>query len=256
MFCLSIGFQNGMSWPYCTKIHKLVWILGNGPFPHQRPVGGAQQAGSPTQQYNFFAAQTVKISVYFMQRIKSYSIFTARQTVIQRHILHPYMHRRDFSIWKFIPFTTLRSFVCSAHSLTLFVKDKLITKLQNLKNLAADLGPVLALFNLGLFHQTMWNLNKLIFLKILNSSRNLHFCRDRKYMCGNTSLFRFLHHRSTSVICCYILYNLKLNPKFHWLCQIVTTLHKFHWKFWIFWMQLPKLKNLQISIKFHWQRGF
>ena len=28
----------------------------------------------------FFAEQTLKISVYFMQRIKSYSIFTVRQT--------------------------------------------------------------------------------------------------------------------------------------------------------------------------------
>ena len=37
-------------------------------------------AGSPTQQYDFFAEQTLKISVYFMQWIKSYSNFTARQT--------------------------------------------------------------------------------------------------------------------------------------------------------------------------------
>ena len=36
---------------------------------------------------------------------------------------------------------------------------------------------------------------------------------------------------------------LKLNPEFPWLCQIVTTLSKFHWWFWIFWTQLPKLKN-------------
>ena len=88
-----------MSWPHCTKTHKLVWVLGNGPFPGQGPVGAAHGAGSPNQQYDFFAEQTLKISVYFMQRIKSYSIFTARQT-----------DRRTF---------------CIAHSLTSFVKDKL-----------------------------------------------------------------------------------------------------------------------------------
>ena len=69
-----------MSWPHCTKTHKLVRVLGNGPFPGQGPVGEAHGAGSPTQQYNFFAEQTLKISVYFMQQIKSYSIFTVRQT--------------------------------------------------------------------------------------------------------------------------------------------------------------------------------
>ena len=35
-----------------------------------------------------------------------------------------------------------------------------------------------------------------------------------------------------------------LNPKFHWLCQIVTTLHKFHWQFWIFLDAIAKEKNL------------
>ena len=38
--------------------------------------------------------------------------------------------------------------------------------------------------------------------------------------------------------------NYKLNPEFHWLRQIATTLCKFHWQFWIiFWMQSPKLKD-------------
>ena len=99
VFALSLGFQNGMSWPQCTKTHTLVWVLGNGPFPGQGPVGGAHGAGSPTQQYDFFAEQTLKISVYFMQRIKSYSIFTVRQTDTQTHILHPYMHGRDFFLY-------------------------------------------------------------------------------------------------------------------------------------------------------------
>ena len=55
-------------------------------------------AGSPTQQYNIFAEQTLKISVYFMQQIKSYSIFTARQTDSTHPdaILHPYKHSEIF----------------------------------------------------------------------------------------------------------------------------------------------------------------
>ena len=87
--------------------------------------------------YNFFAEQTLKISVYFMQRIKSYSIFTVRQTHRQMHILHPYMHGRYFffsppPFFYFGPlnpplpiFTTLREWVSFAHSLTSFVKDNL-----------------------------------------------------------------------------------------------------------------------------------
>ena len=99
VFALSVGFQNGMSWPHCTKTHKLVRVLGNGPFPGQGPVGGAHGASSPTQQYDFFAEQTLKISVYFMQRIKSYSIFTVRQTDRQtdRHT-DTQTHRRTFCI--------------------------------------------------------------------------------------------------------------------------------------------------------------
>jgi len=124
VFALSIGFQNGMSWPQFTKTHKLIRVLGNGPFPDQGPGGGAHGAGSPTQQYDIFAKQTLKYSVYFMQRIKSYSIFAARQT--DAHFASLYARARFFSIWQFIPFTTLRLFVCFAHSLTLFVKDKKI----------------------------------------------------------------------------------------------------------------------------------
>ena len=35
-----------------------------------------------------------------------------------------------------------------------------------------------------------------------------------------------------------------LNPKFHWLRQIATTLCKFHWQFWIFLDAIPKAKKL------------
>ena len=40
---------------------------------------------------------------------------------------------------------------------------------------------------------------------------------------------------------------LQLNPKFHWLHQITTTLREFQWRFWIFWTLLPKLKNSFIN---------
>ena len=35
-----------------------------------------------------------------------------------------------------------------------------------------------------------------------------------------------------------------LNPEFHWLHQIATTLHKFHWQFWIFLDAIVKAKKL------------
>ena len=88
MFGLSIGFQNGMSWSQSTKTHKLVQVLWSGSFPDEGPGAGAHGASSPTQQYDFFAEQTLKSSVYFMQQIKSYSIFYC-QTDTQMHILHP-----------------------------------------------------------------------------------------------------------------------------------------------------------------------
>ena len=35
-----------------------------------------------------------------------------------------------------------------------------------------------------------------------------------------------------------------LNPKFHWLRQIATTLREFHWWFWIFLDTIAKAKKL------------
>ena len=36
-----------------------------------------------------------------------------------------------------------------------------------------------------------------------------------------------------------------LNPEFHWLCQIATTLHEFHWPFWIIFLDAnAKAKKL------------
>ena len=107
----------------CTKTQKLVQVLWNGPFPDQGPGGGAHGAGSPIQQYNFFAEQTMKISVYFMQRIKSYSIFTARQT-------HRQTDRCTFcipictgEIFFYMEIYTFHytTFLCSLRSLTHFI---------------------------------------------------------------------------------------------------------------------------------------
>ena len=37
---------------------------------------------------------------------------------------------------------------------------------------------------------------------------------------------------------------LLLNPEFHWLHQIATTLSMFHWRFWIFLDAIAKAKKL------------
>ena len=39
-------------------------------------------------------------------------------------------------------------------------------------------------------------------------------------------------------------YKKMVNQKFHWLCQIGTTLCKFHWWFWIFLDAIAKVKKL------------
>ena len=65
-----------MSCSHNTKTHKRVWVLGNGPFLELGPGGGPMELA----HLLFFAEPILKISVYFMQQIKSYSIFTARQT--------------------------------------------------------------------------------------------------------------------------------------------------------------------------------
>ena len=131
--------------PHSTKTHKLVWVLGNVPFSDQVPGGGAHGPSSLNQQYAFFAAQTLKISVYFIQWIKSYSIFTFRHTDRCTFCI-PRCTGNIFYLWKIIPFTILCSFVTwFAHSLTSFGKKKFqirwsknnLTK-NNLNNLSAS----------------------------------------------------------------------------------------------------------------------
>ena len=42
-----------------------------------------------------------------------------------------------------------------------------------------------------------------------------------------------------------VLLNWKLNPEFQWQCQITTTLHEFHWQFWIIFLDaIAKAKKL------------
>ena len=104
-----------MSWPNRTKTHKLVRVLGNGPFPDQGPVVGAHGADSPTQQYDFFAEQKLKISVFFMQQIKSYSIFTARQTDTHFASQDFFLYGNLYLSLHFVP-----SFALLSHSLHLW----------------------------------------------------------------------------------------------------------------------------------------
>ena len=42
----------------------------------------------------------------------------------------------------------------------------------------------------------------------------------------------------------HLIAPLMLNPEFHWLRQIATTLSKFHWQFWIFLDAIAKAKKL------------
>ena len=128
MFGLSIDFQNGMSWSRSTKTQKLVCVLGNGSFPDQGPAWGAHGAGLLNQQYDFFAEETLKILVYFMLWIKSYSIFAFRQTHwctslgICMGKIFLYMEIYTFHYALFL------HLLCS---LTLFIKDNWSIKVDN-----------------------------------------------------------------------------------------------------------------------------
>ena len=110
IFGLSIGFQNGKSWPHRTKTHILVWVLGEGSFPDQVTDGGALGAGSPTQLYDFCPEQIEKLFLFYFG--------THRQT--GAHFASLYAQECFASILKFIHFTTLHSFICFAHSLDLW----------------------------------------------------------------------------------------------------------------------------------------
>ena len=107
MLGLSIGFQNGMTWAHSTKTHKLVWVLGNGPFPDQVPSGGALRLLSLANLENFSLFHVVDQKLfhfYFQTDTHTFCI--------------PIWMGKIFSKWKYIPFTTQRSFIC----FILFVK--------------------------------------------------------------------------------------------------------------------------------------
>ena len=75
MFGLSIGFQNGMSWSHSIKTHKLVWVLGNGPFPDQGPDGGALGAGSLNLQYIFLLSKPWNFSLFHAEDQKLFHLY-------------------------------------------------------------------------------------------------------------------------------------------------------------------------------------
>ena len=125
-------FPNGMSWPHCTKTHKLVWVLGNGPFPDQGPGGGAYRAGSPTQQYNFFCwANPENFSLFYAadQKLFHFYCLTDRHTDRQMHILHPYMHGQVCFLYGnfYLSLHYVPSFASLTHSLRLWRINKSFT---------------------------------------------------------------------------------------------------------------------------------
>ena len=52
-------------------------------------------------------------------------------------------------------------------------------------------------------------------------------------------------HQNQAVVLQQLYYSKMLNPEFQWLRQIATTLHKFHWMFWIIFLDaIAKAKKL------------
>ena len=103
---------------------KLTNYLGPWKWAFSRP---GTWCWEPWRQFTYstiqlFAEQTLKISVYFRQQIKSYSIFTARQT--DTHLTSLYAQVRFFSIWKFILSSIhyIPLFASLTHSLCLWRK--------------------------------------------------------------------------------------------------------------------------------------
>ena len=104
--------------PIAQKLKNYLWSLEMGLLQTRYLVEGPMEPAHLPNNTTFHA-QTLKISVYFMQQIKSYSIFIFRQT--HRHTFCiPMCMTRFLSIGKFMPFNTLRSFVCFTHSLCLW----------------------------------------------------------------------------------------------------------------------------------------
>ena len=91
-------------------------IPGNGPLPDL-------WVGSPTQQYDFRCENLAKIQSSSQKLFKLWL-----QTDTQ--FCNPIWGDDIFYTWKFIPFPTLCSFVCFAHSFTPFVKDEVLIKFQ------------------------------------------------------------------------------------------------------------------------------
>ena len=72
------------------------------------------------ENFSLFHAADQKLFHFYHQTDRQ----THRHT--DAHFASLYARARFFSIWKFIPFTTLREWVSFAHSLTSFVKDNIL----------------------------------------------------------------------------------------------------------------------------------
>ena len=158
-----------MSWPHCTKTHKKFGSLGTTLFQtrdlEEGPMEPAHLPNNTTfllskfWKFQFISCGRSKVIPFLLpdrhtdrhtdrqtdrQTDKQTHRHTDRHTDRQTHRQtdtqtdrHTYTHLaslcawvRFFSIWNFIPFTTLQSFVCFGHSLTSFVKDKIEFKFK------------------------------------------------------------------------------------------------------------------------------
>ena len=72
-------FQNSMTWPQSTKTYLLNSVLVNGPL-WSGTWWGDHWGLVKKQPCDFCSLLTLKISFWFMYSLKSYSIFTFRQT--------------------------------------------------------------------------------------------------------------------------------------------------------------------------------
>ena len=127
VFGLSIDFQNGMSWSRSTKTQKLVCVLGNGSFPDQGPAWGAHGAGLLNQQYDFFAEETLKISLFHAVNQKLFHFCFQTDTLMY---IPWYMHGQDFSLYGNL-YLSLHFVPSFAMPLTLFIKDNWSIKVDN-----------------------------------------------------------------------------------------------------------------------------
>ena len=139
----------------------------------------------------------------------------------------------NLSIWSHWPGVTIN--IDPFTFVNLFPTVKLVLEILQLEQFSINIS--LVLFGTFVFpSENVWNKLK-DWVGWLTAGKRKQKRKRKEYSSG---LDRFC---GLSLLRTHI-YILKLNPKFHWLRQIATTLYEFHWRLWIiFWMQSPKLKN-------------